>query len=55
MSFLKTALGLPGGLKNTRPLKECSRCNEKKEQAGGVDMGNKWICNFCWQKKLKGK
>ena len=55
MSFLKTVLDLPGANKNTRPLKECDRCFKTVDPSGGVDMGKKWICVFCWQQKLRGK
>ncbi len=55
MSFLNVDLNLKGANKNHRPLKECSRCKENREPSGGIEMGSKWICAACWQKKVRGR
>lgn len=41
---------LPGSSKNFRPLKECSKCGEKKESSSGIEMSpGKWRCAGCWR------
>lgn len=43
---------LPGSLKNTKPLKECSRCGNEAEQASGVQVSaTRWHCYKCWRLK----
>ena len=36
-------------------LKLCNRCNETKPPEGGVDMGQKWLCQGCWLFKTTGR
>ncbi len=41
---------LPGSTKNSSPLKECSKCGNKREPAGGIQLSpSKWRCASCWR------
>lgn len=46
------------GLVAKQPLhkfKLCGRCDGMKPPEGGIDMGMKWHCQSCWNKKITGK
>lgn len=46
------------GLGASQPLhkfKLCARCDTAKPPEGGIEMGTKWICQSCWNKKITGK
>lgn len=50
MSTLQAPPMLEGSMKNTKPLKVCSKCGEKREQSGGIEMSpGKWRCALCWR------
>lgn len=41
---------LAGSMKNTQPLKVCSKCEQNREPAGGIQMSpTKWRCARCWR------
>lgn len=43
-------VALPGSLKNDKPFKLCSKCGDKKDPAGGIEMSpGKWRCVSCWR------
>ena len=50
MSLLQNTPMLEGSMKNTKPLRECFKCGQKREQTGGVEMSpGKWRCASCWR------
>lgn len=41
---------LPGSSKHAHKLKECSKCGDKKDPAGGIQMSpSSWRCAGCWR------
>jgi len=36
-------------------FKLCTKCDIDKPPEGGIDMGHKWICQSCWNKRITGK
>jgi hypothetical protein len=36
-------------------FKLCTKCETSKPPEGGIEMGAKWICQLCWNKKITGK
>lgn len=40
---------------STNKFKLCTKCETSKPPEGGIEMGAKWICQVCWNKKITGK
>lgn len=41
---------LPGSLKNDQRFKLCTKCGNKKDPAGGIEMApDRWRCVSCWR------
>lgn len=40
---------------STNKFKFCTKCETPKPPEGGIDMGSKWICQSCWNRKITGK
>jgi hypothetical protein len=36
-------------------FKLCTKCDISKPPEGGIEMGIKWICQQCWNKRITGK
>jgi hypothetical protein len=43
-----------GATHSTNKFKLCSKCETTKPPEGGIDMGHKWICQPCWNKRITG-
>jgi len=41
-----------GAIHSTHKFKLCTRCDTSKPPEGGIDMGHKWICQTCWNRKV---
>lgn len=44
---------LRGSAVDRKPLMQCVRCLQKREQAGGVVQGLRFICNGCVLKRTR--
>lgn len=52
MSFVKQQLQLKAATRPVHQLKLCTKCEEKKQPEGGIDMGRgRWVCAACWTHK----
>jgi hypothetical protein len=40
---------------STNKFKLCTKCKTSKPPEGGIEMGTKWICQSCWNKRITGK
>jgi len=36
-------------------FKLCAKCQTDKPPEGGVDMGSKWHCQLCWNRRITTK
>ena len=43
---------MPGSRMDTRPLLQCVLCLRRREQAGGVTQGARFICQGCVVKRI---
>lgn len=44
-----------GATHSTNKFKFCDKCDTNKPPEGGIDMGSRWYCQSCWNKKITGK
>lgn len=44
-----------GATHSTHKFKLCTKCDTAKPPEGGIEMGAKWICQACWNKRITGK
>ena len=40
-----------GSTFSTHRFKLCTKCDTSKPPEGGIENGQKWICQSCWLKK----
>ena len=43
-----------GAVHSIHKFKLCTKCEIMKPPEGGIDMGHKWICQPCWNKRITG-
>jgi len=43
-----------GSTFSTHKFKLCTKCDTDKPPEGGIENGQKWICQSCWLKKITG-
>jgi hypothetical protein len=44
-----------GATHSAHKFKLCTKCETAKPPEGGIEMGSKWICQVCWNKRITGK
>ena len=44
-----------GASHGSHKFKLCTKCETEKPPEGGIEMGVKWICQSCWNKRITGK
>lgn len=44
-----------GATHSANKFKFCDKCDEMKPPEGGIEMGPKWYCQACWNRKITGK
>ena len=44
-----------GATHSAHKFKLCTKCETAKPPEGGIEMGIKWICQACWNKRITGK
>jgi hypothetical protein len=45
--FVKQQLDI-GSRQPLHKYRLCNKCDVEKPPEGGIDMGHKWICAYCW-------
>ena len=54
MSFATRSIILPGSLKTSEALRECSKCGDQRAPEGGVDLSpTRWVCARCWARRAQ--
>jgi len=43
-----------GATFSANKFKLCTKCDTSKPPEGGIEMGSKWICQPCWNRKITG-
>jgi len=43
-----------GATFSTNKFKLCTKCDTSKPPEGGIEMGTKWNCQSCWNRRITG-